>query len=393
MSDWETGRTMAAKPRVAIVGAAESDLGKTPGRTALQLQAQAARLAVMEAGLTFKDIDGVFAHTEGVFPSLLMTEYLGIKARYADSTSAGGLSNCSHIVHAMGAIEAGLCSVALITYGSTQASDASRKLGGVADDPRSPRSQFVTPYGQMTPLGYYAMAAQRHMHQYGTRPEQLAEVAVSARKWAQLNPRAYRREPLTIEEVLSSPMIAEPLHVRDCCLVTDGGGALVVTSVDRSRSLKKKPVYVTGAAENQSHQFTPFAVKDWLDTGLSATAQRAMQMAGVTHKDIDVVQIYDHFTSGVIQALEELGFCKRGEGGAFVTGGRIAPGGAFPMNTSGGGLSYGHPGMFGIFLIIEAVRQLRGECGERQVKDAEIALCQGASVVFSGHTTLILQRG
>lgn len=380
----------ATRGAIAIVGVAESDLGRTPGRTALQLQAQAARRAVLEAGLTLRDVDGVFAHTEGIYPSLLMTEYLGIKARYTDSTSAGGLSNLAHVVHALAAIEAGLCDVALITYGSTQASDASRKLGGLADDPRSPRSQFVTPYGQMTPLGFYAMAAQRHMYQYGTTGEQMAEVAVAARKWAALNPKAFKREPLTVDEVLASPMIAEPLHVRDCCLVTDGGGALVVTSAERARSLSTKPIYVLGVAENQSHHFTPFAVKDWLDTGVGATAQRALRMAEVTLADLDVVQIYDHFTSGVIQALEDLGFCGRGEGGAFVSGGRIAPGGSLALNTSGGGLSYGHPGMFGIFLIIEAVRQLRGECGERQVKDARLALCQGASLVFSAQTTLVL---
>jgi acetyl-CoA C-acetyltransferase len=383
---------MSERTEVAIVAVAESDLGKTPGKNAAQLQAQAARRALVEAGLTLADIDAVFAHTDGVYPSLLMTEYLGIKTRYTDSSSAGGLSNLMHVVHAIAAIQAGLCEVALITYGSTQASDASRRLGGIPEDPRSPRSQFVTPYGQMTPLGYYAMAARRHMHQYGTTNEQMAEVAVAARKWAQLNPKAYRREPLSVEEVLSSPMIAEPLHVRDCCLVTDGGGAVILTSAERARSLRQTPVRVIGAAESQSHHFTPLGIKDWLDTGVSATARRAMQMAGVTHDDLDVVQIYDHFTSGVIQALEDLGFCGRGEGGPFVTGGRIAPGGALALNTSGGGLSYGHPGMFGIFLIIEAVRQLRGECGERQVRDAKLALCQGASLVFSAQTTLILGK-
>jgi acetyl-CoA C-acetyltransferase len=383
---------MTGQPRAAIVAVAESDLGKTPGRTAVQLQAQAARRAVQEAGLTFKDIDGVFAHTDGVYPSLMMTEYLGIRTTYTDSTAAGGLSNPLHVVHAIAAIEAGLCNVALITYGSTQASDVSRNIGGVPEDPRSPRSQFVTPYGQLTPLGYYAMAAQRHMYQYGTTSEQMAEVAVAARKWAQLNPKAYRREPLTVADVLASSLIAEPLHVRDCCLVTDGGGAVIVTSVERAKSLKQKPVYILGVAEQQSHHFTPFGVKDWLDTGLAVTAQRALQMAAISREDLDVVQIYDHFTIGVIQALEELGFCERGEGGQFVMDGRIAPGGTFPLNTSGGGLSYGHPGMFGIFLVIEAVRQLRGECGERQVNDAKLALCQAASLVFSAHTTLILGR-
>jgi len=383
---------MSTRTEVAIVAVAESDLGKTPGKNAAQLQAQAARRALVEAGLTLADVDGVFAHTEGIYPSLLMTEYLGVKTRYTDSTSAGGLSNLMHVVHAIAAIQSGLCEVALITYGSTQASDASRRLGGIPEDPRSPRSQFVTPYGQMTPLGYYAMAAHRHMYQYGTTSEQMAEVAVAARKWAQLNPKAYRREPLTVDEVLASPMIAEPLHVRDCCLVTDGGGAVILTSLERARSLRQKPVRVIGAAESQSHHFTPLGVKDWLDTGVSSTARAAMQMAGVTHDDLDVVQIYDHFTSGVIQALEDLGFCKRGEGGSFVTGGRIAPGGSLALNTSGGGLSYGHPGMFGIFLIIEAVRQLRGECGQRQGRDAKVSLCQGASLVFSAQTTLILGR-
>lgn len=383
---------MRTNSGIAIVGVAESDLGKVPGKNAVQLQAQAARRAVMEAGLRLEDIDGVFAHTEGAYPSLLMIEHLGIKARYTDSTSAGGLSNLCHLAHAQAAIRAGMCDVALITYGSTQASDATRKLGGLADDPRSARSQFVTPYGQMTPLGYYAMAAQRHMFQYGTTSTQMAEVAVAARKWAQLNPKAYRRDPITVEDVLSSPMIAEPFHVRDCCLVTDGGGALVVTSADRAKSLKEKPVHVLGIAESQSHHFTPFHIKDWLDTGVAATAQRALDIAGVSRRDLNVIQIYDHFTMGVIQALEELGFCERGEGGEFVSGGRIAPGGDFPINTSGGGLSYGHPGMFGIFLVIEAVRQLRGQCGERQIDNASLALCQAGALVFSAQTTLILGR-
>lgn len=381
---------MSDRFQAAIVGVAESELGRTPGWTAVELQAQAARRAVLEAGLTFADVDGVFAHTDCAFPSLMLTEYLGINAKYSDSTSAGGLSNPSHVIHAMAAIKAGLCSVALITYGSTQASDASRKLGGGVEHPRSPRSQFVDPYGQLTPLGYYAMVARLHMHQYGTTAEQLAEVAVSARKWARLNPNAARRDALTVRDVLESPYIAEPLHARDCCLVTDGGGALVVTSAERAGHLRKRPVYLLGHAESQSHHFTPLGVRDWLDTGLRSTAARALRMADVRLSDIDTVQIYDHFTIGVVQALEELGYCDRGEGGAFVADGRIAPGGSLAVNTSGGGLSYTHPGMFGIFLLIEAVRQLRGECGERQVPKATLALCQAASLVFSGHTTLVL---
>ena len=374
----------------AIVGVAESDLGKVPDKTALELQAQAARRALDESGLKLSDVDGIFAHTEDRFASLNLAEYLGVQPRYVDSTNLGGMSNVSHIRHAIAAISAGMCSVALITYGSTQASDGARALTGVAENPRTPRGQFVMPYGQLSPIGYYAMVAQLHRHRYGTRGEDLAEIAVAARKWAALNPRAYRREPLTMDEVMNSPVIADPLRQRDCCLVTDGGGALVVTDLARASSLRTTPVIVRGIAESFSHHYTPFDTADWLETGVAATAQAALDMAGVQRNDIDVVQIYDHFTIGVLQSLEELGFCKRGEGGDFVRGGSLAPGGAFPINTSGGGLSYGHPGMFGTFLVIEAVRQLRGECGERQLPRHELALCHAPGLVFSCNTTLIL---
>jgi acetyl-CoA C-acetyltransferase len=259
-----------------------------------------------------------------------------------------------------------------------------------ADVPHTPRGQFILPYGHLSPIGYYAMVAQLHMHRYGTTPRDLAEVAVAARRWAQLNPKAYRREPTSIDEVMASPLVAEPLRQRDCCLVTDGGGAMVVVSAERARDLRQKPVYVLGAAETHAHHYTPFNTEDWLDTGVAPTAEAAFAMAGVTREDIDVVQIYDHFTIGVIQSLEELGFCQRGEGGAFVADGALAPGGRLPVNTSGGGLSYGHPGMFGMFVAIEAVRQLRGECGERQVQDARLALCHAPGLVFSCNTTMIL---
>ena len=376
---------------VAIVGVAESDLGKVPGKSALELQAQAARLALADAGLALRDVDAVFAHTDDRFSSLQVSEFLGIQPRYVDSTNVGGMSNLLHIRRAMAAIAAGMCEVALITYGSTQLSDGSRKGGaGAADAPHTPRGQFILPYGHLSPIGYYAMVAQLHMHRYGTTPKDLAEVAVAARRWAQLNPKAYRREPTSLEEVMASPVVAEPLRQRDCCLVTDGGGALVVVSAARARDLRSKPVYVLGAAETHAHHYTPFNTDDWLDTGVAATADEALRMAGVTRGDIDVVQIYDHFTIGVIQSLEELGFCPRGEGGAFVADGALGPGGRFPVNTSGGGLSYGHPGMFGMFVAIEAVRQLRGECGDRQLPQAELALCHAPGLVFSCNTTMIL---
>jgi acetyl-CoA C-acetyltransferase len=378
--------------KYAIAGAAESDLGRVPGKSSLMLQAEAARGAVLDAGLTLRDIDAVFAHVDDRFAPLQVSEYLGIRPKYVGSTNVGGMSNLCQVVHAMLAMEAGLCSTALVTYGSTQLSDASRALGGAQDDPRSPRGQFIVPYGQLMPLGFYAMAAMRHMHQYGTRPEQLAEVAVAARKWAQLNPKAYRREPLTVAECLASPYVAEPLRQRDCCLVTDGGGALVVTSTTRARDLARPPVAIRGFASGFSHHFTPLELQDWLDIGVARGTEEALAMAGVERSDLDFVQIYDHFTIGVIQTLEEMGFCQRGEGGDFVGGGRIAPGGAFPLNTSGGGLSYNHPGMFGMLLMIEAVRQLRGECGMRQVRGARLGIVFGAAMVFSGYTVLVLER-
>jgi len=376
---------------VAIAGVAESDLGKVPGKTALELQAQAAHRALGDAGLSLRDVDAVFAHTDDKFSALQLSEFLGIRPGYVDSSNVGGMSNIMHIRHAMAAIAAGMCSVALVTYGSTQLSDGSRKSGAVAaDSPASPRGQFVTPYGQLSPIGYYAMVAQLHMHRYGTTSRDLAEVAVAARRWAELNPAAYRREPTSIDEVMASPVIAAPLRQRDCCLVTDGGGALVITSAARARDLRSKPVYVMGVAETHTHHYTPFNTADWLDTGVAGTADAALRMAGVTRDDIDVVQIYDHFTIGVIQSLEELGFCKRGEGGAFVADGALGPGGRFPINTSGGGLSYGHPGMFGMFVVIEAVRQLRGESGARQLPGAKLALCHAPGLVFACNTTMIL---
>lgn len=375
---------------VAIAGVAESDLGKVPGKTALELQAQAARAALADAGLRLRDVDAVFAHTDDRFSSLQLSEYLGLAPRYMDSSNVGGMSNLMHIRHAMAAIAAGFCEVALITYGSTQLSDGSRKLTGLVEDPRSPRGQFIVPHGQLSPIGYYAMVAQLHMHRYGSRPTDLAEIAVAARQWANLNPKAYRQGPLSLDEVNASPLVAAPLRQRDCCLVTDGGGALVVTSAERARDLARMPVYVKGIAEAFSHHYTPLDLDDWLDTRVAQTADAALAMAGVSRRDIDVVQIYDHFTIGVLQSLEELGFCARGEGKDFVQGGRLAPGGDFPINTSGGGLSYGHPGMFGIFLVIEAVHQLRGECGERQLAHAHHALCHAPGLVFSANTTMIL---
>jgi acetyl-CoA acetyltransferase len=248
---------------------------------------------------------------------------------------------------------------------------------------------YETPYNPLNPLSSYALAAARHMHQYGTTREQLAEVAVAARRWAQLNPEALMRDPLTIDEVLSARMVSDPLTIRDCCLVTDGAGAYVLVRADRARELKQKPVYVLGnSTACWNRQIS--SMEDLTVTAAQQSGRIAFEMAGVKPSDIDVLELYDAFSINTLLFLEDLGFCKKGEAGAFVSGGAIAPGGRLPVNTNGGGLSCLHPGMYGIFITIEAVRQLRGECGERQVPGARLALVNGNGGTLSSQSTAIL---
>lgn len=369
----------------AIVGAAESDLGEVAaGLSVVDLMAQGVHRALADAGLTLADVDGVFAAAgQSRMPSTALCEYLGLQPRVHDSTMMGGSSFMTHVAHAQAAIEAGLCEVAVIAYGSTQRTAGRRNVAPREFNP------YETPFRPLTPATAYALAASRHMHQYGTTREQLAEVAVAARQWALLNPAAWEKTPLTVAEVLASRMVSHPLTVRDCCLVTDGGGALVMTSAARARSLRRPPVYVLGVGECISHQAIS-SMPDLTVTGAVHSGAQAYAMAGLRAPDIDVVQVYDAFTLTTLLFLEDLGFCAKGEGGAFVAGGAIAPGGRLPVNTSGGGLSYGHPGMFGIFVLIEAVRQLRGDCGARQVTDCETAIAHGNGGVLSSQSTVIL---
>lgn len=376
--------------QIAVVGVAESDLGIVPDVSAVQLQAQASARALREAGLTARDVDGLFvADLVNPLPGLLLAEYLGITPRYSDTTGIGGSSFVAHLEHASAAIQAGLCSVALIAYGSTQRSDGSRARRVV--DPRSPEGQFETPYGTLAPLTAYALAAQRHMYEYGTTAEHLASIAVSTRQWAQMNPVAMMRDPLSVEQVLASRVISSPLHLLDCCLVTDGGGAVVVTGVERARDMAQRPVVVLGTGECHTHA-TFGQMRDMTRTGAAISGRRAFAQAGLRPIDIDVAEIYDSFTITVLLSLEDLGFCEKGAGGPFVGEGRLGPGGSLPTNTQGGGLSYTHPGMFGIFTVIEATRQLRGECGDRQVAGARVALCHGTGGQLSSHATAILAR-
>lgn len=381
---------MSSAPRAAIVGVAESDLGHTPDRTVLQLQAQAARAALDDAGLQFGDVDALFCAGNWAWsPNLMLAEYLGLKPKYTDSTNIGGSSFEAHIGHALAGIEAGLFEVALIVYGSTQRSDRSRHRGSSTF---KLTEQYELPFGLPTPVGAYALAAMRHMHDYGTTSEQLAEVAVATRKWAALNPKAFKRDPLTIADVLNSRWIAEPLHLLDCCLVTDGGGAVVVASAARARQTRKAPIWILGHGEAHTHNTIANMPDLATHQAAIASGQAAFAMAGITPADIDVAEIYDSFTITVILTLEALSFCGFGEGGAFVSGQRTAPGGPFPMNTNGGGLSYCHPGMYGIFLLIEATRQLRGECEARQVAGARLALAHGSGGVLSSAATVILGK-
>lgn len=373
------------KGRVAIAGVAESDLGEVgPDLTPLDLIGQATFAALEDAGLQKGDVDGLFSASAYYhMPTISVGEYLGIRPRYTDATTIGGSSFVSHLHHAAAAIEAGLCEVALIVYGSTQRSGGGRLATA------SEQSPYESPYKPRYPVSMYALAASRHMHQYGTTREQLAEVAVAARKWAQLNPKAFMRDDLTVEDVLGSRMISSPLTSRDSCLVTDGGGAIIVTSAERARDLRKPPVYLLGAGEAHSHRNIS-EMPDLTTTIASESGARAFEMAGLGTSDVDVIELYDAFTINTILFLEDLGFCEKGEGGDFVSGGGIAPGGELAVNTNGGGLSYCHPGMYGIFLLIEGARQIRGECGNRQQPDVNVALAHGNGGVLSSQVTALL---
>ncbi len=374
----------------AIAGVGHAGIAYATGFTEMEILVQAAHRAVTDAGLTMQDIDGIAtASVSATMWAMPVIEHLGIRPTFIESTMLGGSSFVAHLLPAIHALESGQCNAVLICYGSTQrTSSLSRAEIGKARSKLDPQP-YEAPYQPLNPLSSYALAAARHMHQYGTRREHLAEIAVAARKWAQLNPEALMRDPLTIEEVLSARMVSDPLTVRDCCLVTDGAGAVVLVRSDRAKSLKQKPVYVLGSCTAVWNRQIS-SMRDLTVTAAQQSGRLAYDMAKVGPSDIDVVELYDAFTINTLLFLEDLGFCKKGEGGDFVADGAIAPGGRLPVNTNGGGLSCVHPGMYGIFILIEAVRQLRGECGERQVQGAELALVNGNGGTLSSQSTAIL---
>lgn len=374
----------ALRGKSAIVGLGVAGLGEAKGYTSWDIMAQAAQAALADAGLALKDVDGLFcAMMEDSMPVLMAAEYLGIRPRHVDGTLTGGSSFVNYLASATAALDAGLCDVALVCYGSNQRT-ASGKLVTVSKLP-----PYEAPYKPRYPVSGYAMAAQRHMHQYGTTRAQMADVAVAARGWASHNPQAFMRDPLTRDDVLASRMVSDPLSKLDCCLVTDGGGALVLTRADRARDHAKKPVYVLAAAAESTHRQIS-QMPDFTVTAARESGKRAFAMAGVKPSEIDVLELYDAFTINTILFLEDLGYCAKGEGGAFVADGRIAPGGALAVNTNGGGLSCTHPGMYGIFTVIEAAHQIRGTAPGLQLPSVDLALAHGNGGVLSSQVTAIL---
>lgn len=374
--------------QVAIVGSALSDCGRVPDKTAMALMAQSSLRAIADAGLTKDDIDGFGAHGT-LLPPVEVSEYLGLRPAWVDATNVGGSSWEVMARHAAAAIAAGEIDVALLTYGSTARSDVKRRLrNSAAAMGTGGAMQYEAPYGA-TLIAKYAMAARRHMIEYGTTVEQLAEVAVAAHEWAAMNDNAFERDRITVADVAAAPMLADPFTSKHVCLRTDGGGAIVLASEHIAKDCAKEPVWILGAADATSH----VSMSEWRDFTTSAAAvsgPQAFARAGVSPADIDVCQLYDSFTSTVLLTVEDLGFCPKGEGGPFIASGALRPGGALPTNTDGGGLASCHPGMRGMFLLVEAVRQLRGECGPSQVGNARLACVHAMGGFFSHSATMIL---
>lgn len=377
---------------VAVVGVYEAPYRKAPGKHPFEIHADCVRGALRDAGLELSDVDGfcttaTFGTEAGWQMSLVeVAEYLGVHPKWFDSTDIGGAAFVSHAGHAALAIAAGLAEVVVVSYGS--AGRSSRLPSPDVSTNASGPGQWEIPYGPST-VASYALAAQRHMYEYGTTSEQLAAIAVQCRANAGLNPNAMYREPITIDEIVNSPLIASPLHRLDCCVVSDSGGAFVMTSRRRAEQLSQTPVFLLGFGEALSH----VQMNQWPDftrTSAVESGARAFASAGLAVDDIDCAQIYDSFTITVLLTLESLGFCDRGEGGAFVADGSLGVGGRLPINTDGGGLSSNHPGRRGVFAVIEAVRQLRGQSPGVQLADPHTCLVNGTGGVLSATATLIL---
>jgi len=370
---------------VCIVGVDESDeIGTLPHKSQLTLHLEAIRNAVRDAGLRIADVDGIF--TAGQHSPATLGEALGIVPRHVDGTTVGGCSFIILVGHAMLALHHGLCDVAVVSHGESGRS-------GIGVTPRRDTAlpgQYELPFGFGGATTYFGLITTRHMHEHGTTLEQWAQVAVSTRKWAALTPKAKHREPIVVADVLASRPVCYPFNVLNICLVTDGGGAVVLTRADRARDCARPPVYVRGAGEATEHVMLTQMRSLTFSEATRVSGDQAFRMAGVGPTHFDHVMLYDAFTSGPPIMLESLGFCAPGEGVHFFAEGRSTPGGTLPINTNSGGLSYTHSGMYGIFPIIEATRQLRGECGARQVPGARLSLVNGMGGMLSAAGTLVL---
>jgi acetyl-CoA acetyltransferase len=395
------------RSKAVIAGIGEPPVGRLPGTNPTELHVEAAMLAIEDSGIDKHDIDGLM--TSGTFLGdnirhhMMIGEHLGIHCKtFTDTLRTGGHSYLNGVQIAKWAVESGLCKAVLLLRGDNILTGVPKGTGLKAYiDYGAHPVEFEVPFGITVP-GVYAMMAQRHMHEFGTTSEQLAAIAVACRKHAALNPKAFKRDPITVADVLASPVVSTPLHLLDCSPISDGAGALLITSLERARDLKAKPVRILGTGQAQSYyhlahlaRATGARPEDKSRFGLTRTvqsvaAQQAFGMAGVKPTDIDVAQLYDSFTITVLMQFEDLGYCAKGEGGAFAEGGRIELGGELPVNTHGGLLSFGSSG--GINHIIEAARQMRGECGDRQVPDARLALATNVSAVASNHSIAILGR-
>ena len=373
------------QPDAVIVGAATFGIGECPGFSSIEMAAEAARLALADAGVGLAEIDGLWiCLPDDMFAGLSFAEHLGLQPRFTDCNRTGGSAQVSHLITAAMALQAGLCDVALLAYGSNQ-----RSVAGGLSTPARP-SAFEAPYAPLFPASSYALAAARHMHEYGTTREQLAAVAVAARLWANTNAEAFAKGELTIDDCLASRMISEPLARSDFCLVTDGAAAIVLTGADRARDARRAGAALLAAAAATDHHHIS-AMPDLTRTAAAKSGARAFDQAGLGPADVDVVQLYDAFTINTILFLEDLGFCAKGEGGPFVASGAIAPGGCLPVNTNGGGLSCVHPGMYGLFALVEGVRQLRGDAAN-PIASAEIALVHTNGGTLSSQATAILAK-
>ena len=370
---------------IAIVGAAETtELGVVPGMAEIQLHADAALNAMRDAGLKPSDIDGVA--TAATQPQAI-AHYLGITPTWVDGTSVGGCSFMLHVRHAAAAIESGLCKTVLITHGESGRSGIGLTRAPVL--PASLAGQFELPFGTFGPPTMFTVPVLRYMKTYGLTEEHLANVAVIQREWAGKNPRAYAKAPITVADVLNSKMIAWPFRLLMCCLVTDGGGALILTSADRAKDFPTPPVYLLGTGESVETPMISQMADFTSSRAFRVSGAKAFAEAGITHDEVDHLMVYDAFAHLPIYGLEDLGFVGRGEAGAFIAERNTAPGGRLPMNTNGGGLSYMHSGMYGMYALQESVRQMRGSAAA-QVAGAKISVCHGVGGMFAASGTIIM---